>query len=1014
MSRRLRVGDSGEVEGVLHRIDFRLLGPLDVRVDGEPVRLGGGRQRTVLTMLLIALNRVVSVDALIEAVWGEEPPATARNQIAICVTALRKTFRTSAGVDDLIVTSHPGYILDLGEHRIDIHEVETRVRKARELARAGDTVQACALFTEALSLWRGSALDGAAGGPIDHEASRLAEFRLELREEQAGLQLQLGQHRSLISDLAALVREHPLREQARAHLMLAQYRSGRRAEALEIFREGRQVLVEELGIEPGAELQELHELILRDDPELTLPPEPQVAPELRTVPAQLPSSAAAFTGRSRELALLDRLLDGEGQESPLAVAAVSGIAGVGKSALTVHWAHQVAGRFPDGQLFADLRGYDESDSPQAPTAVLDRFLRALGVPGPQIPGDQHERAALYRSILDGKRILVVLDNARSFAQIRPLLPGGRHCCVLITSRDAIDDLTGDYDVHRIELNVLGQAEATAMLGAVAGPERIATDPEAAARLGTLCDRLPLALRIAGARLAAKPHWSVRHLVRRLEDQRRRLDELSPNEGGVRAGFRLSYRDLPPAAARMYRRLGLLTMPDFAAWVGAAVLDTDPIEAEDLIEELVDAQLLEVASGRPGEPPRYRFQALLRLFAWECAQEEDTPEEREGVLDRALDGWLSLCWVAYQRLYGAEFASLDGIPEPNLPQSLVEELLTDPMEWMEAEHSALVDAVRQAAETGRAAHAWKLALLSNPLQESRNYLEEWEICSERALAAAQRCFDRQGEASMQRLLGGVALHTQRYEIAEGRLRAALRIFDEIGDVAGAALTRRMLTHNARVRGDLDQALRDGEASLLGFREIGDARGESHGLGALAQIELERGNLERSLRLSTEAIALSRATGLVRGLAQSILRLAEALMRHGRLDEAASECDEALRIVREHGDRTGEAHILRLAGEILWRQGNLSEAEVTLQQAFTIADDINDHLLRARAEANLGCLDLLAGRDGAVGRLRRARNTFAEYGARPQGERITLVMASLTAEHPPYGPSPEELRQLLSAH
>lgn len=1003
----------------MRQIDFRLLGPLDVQVEGQPVQLGGGRRRTVLAMLLITPGRIVSVDSLIEAVWGEEPPATARNQIAICVTALRKIFRASAGADDLIVTSHPGYILDPDGHRIDLLEMEASVQKARELARAGEAVEANALYKEVLATWRGPALEGVGGGLVDHEAARLEELRLELREERGGLQLQSGQHRSLIADLTALVREHPLRERARAHLMLAQYRAGRRAEALEVFREGRQALVSELGIEPSAELRELHELVLRDSGDSAPAAEPPQAPApaARSIPSQLPAGVAAFTGRIGELALLDGLLDrcGPGEEdSPLAVAAMSGIGGVGKSALAVHWANEVSSRFPDGQLFADLRGYDESDSPLAPAAVLDRFLRALGVPGPQIPADQQERAALYRSLLDGRRMLIVLDNARTFAQVKPLLPGRGRSCVLITSRDTVDDVTGHYRVRRIDLNVLTQDEATAMLGAIAGQERITADPEAAAQLGTLCDRLPLALRIAGARLAAKPHWSLRRLIKRLEDQRRRLDELSPAEGGVRASFHLSYRDLPTATATMYRRLGLLAVPDFAAWVGAVVLDTDPLEAEDLIEELVDAQLLEVASARPGEPPRYRFQALLRLFAWERAQEEDTAEERHSVLDRALDGWLSLSWAAYQRLYGGEFASLDGVPEPSLPQLLVEELLTDPMEWMKSEHSAILDVVRQASEADFPRQVWQLALLAASLQESHSYLEEWEESSGRALAAARRAGDRQGEAAMRRSLGSLAMYQRRHEDADGQLASAAEIFEEIGDTAGLALTRRQIARRALLQGDLEQAVWNGEAALAGFREVGDMAGEAHSLGTLGQIELARGALDRSLDLSAQALECSRRAGLVRGLAQSAHRLADTLMHAGRLEDASHAGHEALAIVKEHGDRNGEAHILLLLGEVLWRQGVPDEAERVLLEAEDLADDLDDTFLHAKVEAALGCAYLLAGRSGAPELFRRAIAVFAEFQARQQWERAERLLGALSTDAPPYGLDPAELQRLAALH
>ncbi|WUW24026.1 tetratricopeptide repeat protein [Streptomyces sp. NBC_01463] len=1000
----------------MQQIAFRLLGPLDVRFGGSSLALGGPRQRTVLTMLLLAPGRVVSVDSLIDTVWPNGAPATARNQIAICVAALRKVLRAATGGSDLIVTAHPGYTLIARAHRIDVVDFEERVGRAREAARGGQTAEACDIFAEALSLWRGRALDGVTGVRVEQEAGRLEGLRLDVHEEYAGLRLQLGHHHALVPELSALVAEHPLREQARAHLILAQYRSGRRAEALAAFREGRRFLVEEMGIEPGPVLQGLHDLVLRDSPELTQPPAgpaPAPAPAPAPgVPCQLPVESASFTGRSRELGALERMLDERLGRSPLAMAAISGISGVGKTALAVHWANRIAARFPDGQLFTDLRGYDELDDPVSPATTLDRFLRALGVPAPQIPADPGERAALYRSVLGGKRVLIVLDNARSLQQIRPLLPGNGRCCVLITGRDPMDELLGDYAVLQIGLNAMAADEATALLAGIAGGNRIGVDPAATARLGELCDRLPLALRIAGARLAAKPHWSVRTLVSRLEDQRRRLDELSPGEGGVRAGFRLSYRDLPPAARKLYRRLGLLAVPDFAAWVGAALLDTDPVEAENLIEQFVDAQLLEVAhSSGPGI--RYRFQDLLRLFAWERAQDEESEEERGAALERAYGGWLTLADSARQRAYGGGHSVVYGpVRRLPLPTDLVDELLDDPMMWFESERTALADVIGQASGTDRSAYAWGLTVNSTTLFEAKNYLEDWRSCAENALAAAERTGDRLGEATMLRSLGTLAIYQRRYEEARSWLLRSLTLFDACGEVHGRAVTLRNLALCARFSGELDEAARGARESLEGFRQAGDTAGESHVLGLLAQLELERGNVRAGMALCTEAIAKSREASSVRGETQNTYRMAEALLRQGDPARAQEVCYKVLELTREDGDRLGEAHALRGIGEASWRQGRTEAAQTVLREALEAAEEVEDRFLQARIEADVGFALAVHGASDPASRLLAAREVFDALGARIWRDRMDRAVALVGA--PDSGPvAAEELALILES-
>ncbi|MFB6613154.1 BTAD domain-containing putative transcriptional regulator [Streptomyces sp. NPDC056367] len=987
----------------MREVLFGLLGPLDVQIDGVSVQLGGARQRTLLAVLLLSPGRIVSVDSLIDAVWPSGAPTTARNQIAICVARLRKVFRAAtapAGSGEtapLITTSHPGYVLNPLEHRIDAVAFDDAVRRARELVRSGRNDEACDAYAGALSLWRGRALEGVTGPRVEQEAARLEELRLDVHEEYAGLRLQLGRHRALIPELSALVRENPLREQARAHLMLAQYRSGRRAAALEVFREGRALLVGELGIEPGPVLQDMHDLVLSDSPEPAGPPADTVP--AAHVPAQLPAASASFTGRAGELDALDRMLDERLGQSPLTVAAISGIAGVGKTALAVQWANRIAARFPDGQLFSDLRGYDETYEPVSPATTLDRFLRDLGVPAARIPADPGDRAALYRSVLGGKRVLIVLDNVRSFRQVRPLLPGNGRCCVLITSRDLMDDLIGDYAVLRVGLNAMSPSEATALLAEVAGADRITVDPGATERLGELCDRLPLALRIAGSRLAAKPHWSVRSLVTRLEDQRRRLDELSPGEGGVRAGFRLSYRDLAPDARRLYRRLGLLGVPDFAAWAGAALVDTDPAHAEDLMEQLVDTQLLEVAPSC-GPATRYRLQDLLRLFAWERAQEEESEEERTAALERAYGGWLHLADTARERTYGGAHAMAYGRVKPYpLPDGLVGELLADPIAWFESERVALGAVISHCAATDHlAAYAWGLTLNSTTLFEAHNYLEDWRTCADHAVASAARTGDTLGEATMLRSLATLAIYQRHYEEAQPLLGRALALFDACGEVHGRAVTLRNLALCARFSGDLDGAAQDAREALGGFRTAGDTAGESHALGVLAQIELERGHVAEGIALCRQAIAKSREAGSVRGETQNTYRLAEALLRHGDPAGAERICLRVLALTREDGDRLGEAHALRGIGEARWRQGACRSARTVLRQALKAAGEVSDRFLQARIEADLGCALAVCGDHGAVRRLESARAVFEELRATVWRDRLDRVLATVTTPGP----------------
>ncbi|MEU4846850.1 AfsR/SARP family transcriptional regulator [Streptomyces gilvosporeus] len=621
--------------------------------ENQRIAIGGARQRTILALLLLNPGRIVSVDTLVETVWNGRPPATARTQVAICIAALRKRFKDEGCDDDVIVTAHPGYLLALENHYVDAVEFEHLMLHAQEAAKEQRTADAAARYEQALALWRGPALSGVAGTLVEDEMERLEELRLAGYDGYVAAQLDLGHHNDLIPGLLSVVRDHPLRERSRCALMLAQYRVGRRAEALETFREGREQFIDGLGLEPGPDMRELHQAILRDDPALMAPvaaaPPPQPkAP--RTAPLELPADIPAFVGREDSLADLDTLLHDEDRQPAMAL--ITGGAGVGKTGLAVHWAHRAAEEFPDGLLFADMRGYDEAHEPATADVVLGWFLRSLGVPEAEIPAGTQERAALYRSVLAGRRVLIVLDNVRSFEQVRDLVPGSSRSCVLLTSRGLLEQLVVRHGAVRVHLDVLHRAEATELLARFIGADRVNTARADAERLVELCDLLPLTVRTAAVRLAAKPHWPIAYLVSRLANEERRLDELSSGESQVRSSFALSYRALPPDAAMLYRRLALLDAPDFTGWVGAALLAIDTGRAEGLMECLVDAHLLQSVGFDATGQPRYGFRDLLRLHAREVAAEEGTAADQREALHRAFRGRLSVAESPRRREFAA--------------------------------------------------------------------------------------------------------------------------------------------------------------------------------------------------------------------------------------------------------------------------------------------------------------------------------------------------------------------------
>lgn len=560
----------------------------------------------MLTALLLAGGTVVPVHQLIDAVWGERPPVTARRQVHSAVSVLRRV------LGERLVTTEPGYQLVVKPGEFDLAEFESLVARSRAAAAAGRTASAADTLRAALRLWRGPALCGVAG--LAGEAARLTQRRLAVLAERVELDLALGRHADLVSELAGLVADQPHVEQFRAQLMLALYRCGRRAEALEAFRDARRTLAEDLGLEPRGELCRLERAMLAGETWLDLPSSPAgaalAAAALPRAPCLLPADIADFVGREEHVDALCEALSAD--DRPAAPWAVTGRGGIGKTAVALHVAHRLRSEFADGRLFVDLRGTEPV--PARPAEVLARFLRAMGTDGSAIPDGLDERAELYRQRLAGHRVLVVLDNAHDESQVTALMPGSPTCRVLVTSRTVLGALAG---ARTVELATLEPEQGVRLLGRIVGPHRVRAEPREAAELVRLCAGLPLAVRITGAKLAARPHWRLADLVFRLADERQRLDELAYGGLAVRASLEPSYQRLDREAQRLFRRLGLLDSPEFGACTCATILDSSLAVAEELVERLVEVRLLQAVGRR-----RYRIHELVWAYAKELLSSDD--------------------------------------------------------------------------------------------------------------------------------------------------------------------------------------------------------------------------------------------------------------------------------------------------------------------------------------------------------------------------------------------------------
>lgn len=659
----------------------------------------------MLCVLLLRRGSTATASELVDAVW-ETPPPQAIAALRTYAWRLRRAL--GPGV---LLTDAGGYALRLRPEALDLEVCQGYEAKAKDARAEGDLHKARKLLHLADALWDGQSLAGVPGPYAYAQRSRLEEWRLALLETGLELDLELGRHAEAVSELTALIAEHPVRERLRTLLMLALYRSGRQAEALGVYTDTRRLLAEELGVEPNPELSRLHQRILRADPALTVPPEFSADGEHAYTPpprpAQLPAGAADFTGRATAVRTLrERLLNSHG--TVMAVSAVRGLAGAGKTALAVHVAQAVKEHFPDGQLFVDLLG--QGSRPADPAAVLGMFLRALGTPPADLPEGIHERAALYRSTLADRRVLVLLDNAHDTAQVRSLLPGTPGCATLITSRSTMVDLDG---VHMIDLSVMEPRDALALFTRIVGDRRASAEPQACRRAVAACGYLPLAIRVAASRLTTRPGWTINTLTDRLADVHRRLQELRAGDLAVHTSFEFGYAQLNASQARAFRLLGLCDGPDISLTAAAAALDTPVHETEHIVESLVDTCLLESTA-----PGRYRYHDLLRLYAHSCAVRDERPETRAATFSRILDFYLS----SAARVYAMERPG-DRLIEHLAPIAHLGQGFTDAstaLAWLFTEVDCLLSCAHQAAKSpdkGVARRAADLLLLTRELVDS---------------------------------------------------------------------------------------------------------------------------------------------------------------------------------------------------------------------------------------------------------------------------------------------------------
>lgn len=922
-------------------MEFRVLGPVEVHDGGQRLNIGPARQRAVLAVLLLDLGQVVMAERLVGRVWGNDPPPSARNALHGHVMRLRAAIGSGSGSGTQLVRRAGGYVLEAGPEQVDVCEFRRLVAAA---AASGADDRGAELLRGALGSWRGTALAGVASSWLDAMRDALELERRTAALDLNDIGLRQGRHESLAGELTELAEASPGDQRLVGQLMLALYRSGRIADALWRFERTRRRLADELGADPEPRLQELHHQILRGDRSLDWPGPAGQGEGLggsgsgRPVPRELPADVPAFTGRAEELAELDRLLaghadDGEprdGEPNTVVVSAVAGTAGVGKTALAVRWAHQAADRFPDGQLYVDLRGYDPSQPLNAAEALAG-LLSSLGVTSQGIPAELAQRAALYRSLLAGRRMLVVLDNAGDVEQVRPLLPGAAGCRVVVTSRDALAGLVARDGARRLDLDLLPMADAVALLRAVIGV-RVDAEPEAAQTLAAHCARLPLALRVAAELAVAQPALPLARLAGELADEQGRLELLQAGgdpRTAVRAVFSWSCSHLEPSVVQGFALLGLHPGPDLEPYAAAAIADVTLPEARRLLAVLAAAHLI---GPTPAGPDRYAMHDLLRAYARDLAATAGDQHRREA-LTRLLDCYVHTASAAMDTLYPAERHLRPALPTPDTPLPSVADA-DGARGWLDREMACLAAATGHAAADAWPGHATSLAstLYRDLISRGRSLLGV--TIHNHAVNAARRMGDRAAEATALVNLGGSALQLGRSQEATGYLLRSLSLARDAGDVTAQTRALGNIGNAYMLQARFQEAAGYFAQTLALDRESGNLLGQTRTLTGLGNLNMMCSRYREGIGYLHQALAVARAIGDQLGEAVALSMLGYCETALGSHHQANRHLSRSLALSRRLGYRTQEAYALGGLGTVQSARGGHRQAIGLLQHAVAV--------------------------------------------------------------------------------
>lgn len=937
-------------------LDVYVLGPVEVYQENERVHLARRQQRLIVGILALEANREVTCDRLIDLLWGHSAPRNARAVVQSRISEVRAILNRDGSEGGAHILSRGNsYVLDIPAERVDAHHF----RKLVTGHRAKPAEQARLALREALGLWRGPVL----GTRSDDEAlgevcQGLESARLTAWEELFEVELRLGRHHEIVDELVEMAARNRARERLMEHMMLALHRTGRSIEALKAYDRWRRWLREDLGADPGDQLRALHLAVLNNDPAITIAPAVyrqradggDDGAFVAAVPRILPPAIVDFTGRDHEMELIcSALVDGGPSERRLV--AVSGPPGVGKTALAIQVAHKVKDQFPDGQLYVNLLGTD-FDEPTEPIDVLGRFLRSFGVDGQALPATLNERIDLYRDLVAERKVLVVLDNAAGDHQVQPLIPGGQHCAVLTTGRTRLGVTLG---ASTVSLESLDPEKAQDLLSCVVGASRVAAEPPAAAELVKLCGYLPLAIRVVGARLAAKPHWTVDKMVKLCSDEQSRLDQLAYKHLDVRSSIGLSYSGLPDDAGRLLRLLGHIGLPDATVWVSTALLSVATPAADAALEHLFDAHLVEVTGRDAAGYPRYRMHDLVRLFARERASNEEAPADLDSASKRAFRLCLTLAEHQHLALNTGSGQNIRGSTQRwAASDDLIGELTAQPMRWFDHERHTIAAMIQRAARDGASSLCWELASAVSPLFQMRQDFGELDILLNVALQSAKEAADEHGRGAMLCRLG--LNHIDRSEADRGRelLVQASAIFDRTGDQRSQGTMKSLIATIDRFEGDHGRTLEKYQEALAMLRSANDEAGVAWCLRGIGQLHMDRKEYDKArnyIELSLKKYITARAR---RGEAAALFWLSMVYLKQGQHVKALRGFQESLDIARSITDHEGEAQCLRGIGMAYQELGQTDEARNVLLEALNLVRQPRPTLIEGHIRRTLANL------------------------------------------------------------